>query len=88
MSFSKIYEYDETKLVQEGEIDLLGYTLPLFAMDGASLNKVYKIAPMSEEMVFVEGQLYVHCESASNKYIFGKLTGGKWLYKTDLSKMK
>ena len=88
LSFSKIYEYDETKLVQEGEIDLLGYTLPLFAMDSASLNKVYKIAPMSEEMVFVEGQLYVHCESASNKYIFGKLTGGKWLYKTDLSKMK
>lgn len=88
VSFSKIYEYSEKDLSFEGEITLLGNSLPLYAMDSASLNKVYKLPPMSEEMVFVDGLLYVNCESASNKYVFGKLTGAKWIYKTDLSKMK
>ena len=87
LSFSLIYEYDQAKLSNEGNISLLGCELPLYAMDSASLTNTYKIAPMSEEMAFVDGKLYVHSESASNKYIFGKFTGGKWIYKTDLSKM-
>ncbi len=88
LSFSKIYEFSENNLVLQGEKEILGENIPLYAMDSASLNKIYKIAPMSEEMVMVDGELYVNCESASDKYIFGKLTGGKWLYKTNLSKMK
>ncbi len=88
LSFSKIYEYSEDNLVLQGETEILGEKVPLYAMDSASLNKIYKIAPMSEEMVIIDGKLYVNCESASNKYVFGKFTGGKWIYKTDLSKMK
>ena len=88
VSFSKIYEFSEKELVLQGEKEILGKNLPLYAMDSASLNKTYKIAPMSEEMVIVDGELYVNCESASDKYVFGKLTGGKWIYKTNLSKMK
>ena len=86
LSFSHILEYDMSKLSLEGEIEVLGNTLPLYAMDSASLLNDYKIAPMSEEMVFIDGKLYVSCESASNKYIFGKFTGGKWMYATDLEK--
>ena len=36
----------------------------------------------------VDGKLYVMCESASNKYKFGKLIGGKWCYATNLEEMK
>lgn len=88
LSFSTIYEYDQSKLTKEKDITVLGSTVPLYALDSASLTASYKIAPMSEEIVFVEGLLYVNCESASSKYIFGKFTGGQYLYKTDLSKMK
>ena len=88
LSFSHILAYDLSKLKEQGSIQLLGYDLPLYSMDSSNLIKDYKIAPMSEEMAFVDGKLYISCESASDKYIFGKLTGGKWLYKTDLSKMK
>ncbi|MBQ9756411.1 MAG: hypothetical protein IJV99_02300 [Clostridia bacterium] len=88
LSFSHILEYDELSLNRESDITLLGHNLPLYSLDSASLIKDYKLPPMSEEMAFVNGKLYVHSESASNKYIFGKFTGGKWIYKTDLTKMK
>ena len=54
-------------------------------LDSSVLKTDLKIAPMSEEIVTVEGQLYVMCESASNKYIFGKFTSAKYCYATDLS---
>ena len=88
LSFSHILEYDMTKLQKEEEITVLGKSVPLYAMDSASLIKDHKIAPMSEEMVFVDGKLLVLSESASSKYIFGRFTGGKWCYATDMEKMK
>lgn len=88
LSFSHILEYDMTKLQRDGEITVLGKSVPLYAMDSATLLKGYKIAPMSEETVMLDGKLYVLCESASDKYIFGRLIGGKWCYATDLEKMK
>ena len=33
-----------------------------------------------------DGKLYTMCESATNKYIFGKFTSAKYCYATDLSK--
>jgi hypothetical protein len=66
----------------------LGKDVPVYALDSASLVKDSKIAPMSEEIVIIDNQLYVMCESASTKYIFGNFLGAKWCYKTDLSKMR
>ena len=88
LSFSHIMEYDMTKLQREGDITVLGKQVPLYSMDSASLIMNHKIAPMSEEMAIVDGKLYVLSESASSKYIFGRLTGGKWCYATDMEKMK
>ena len=88
LSFSHIYEYDQSKLARQNDIEILGVTIPLYALDSASLVHDYKIAPMSEEIVFLDGYLYVLSESASNKYLFGNLIGGTWCYKTDLNKMK
>ncbi len=87
LSFSHILEYDENKLVKQKDITLLGHNLSLYSLDSASLLNDYKLPPMSEEITFVNGKLFVNCESASDKYIFGKLTGGKYLYATDLTKM-
>ncbi len=88
LSFSHILEYDMSKLPTQGSMSVLGITVPLFVMDSASLIKDHKIAPMSEEMAMIDGKLYVLSESASDKYIFGRLTGGKWCYATDMEKMK
>lgn len=89
LSHSHIYAYEEAKLSQEGTIDIIGYRdIPLYALDSASLVATYKAPPMAEEMVMVDGKLHIMCESASSKFLFGKLIGGKWCYRTDLSGMK
>ncbi len=88
LSFSRVPVYDKSKLVKEKDITVLGNEIPLYSMDRESFMHEYKLPPMSEELVFVGSKMYVSCESASNKYIFGKFTGGKWLYATDLDKLK
>ena len=87
LAHSYIYVYDEAQLAKEGTMNILGYDLPLYAIDSASLTKTYKVPPMSEEIVIVDDRLHIMCESASSKYIFGKLIDGKWCYATDLGDM-
>lgn len=81
-AFSHIYLYDAP--LQAGMITVLGQTVPLYALDSSNLVLDMKIAPMSEEIVVLDGKLYVMCESASNKYIFGKFTSAQYCYATDL----
>ncbi len=87
MSASHIYTFstEKTKASHIGEISLLGSTLPHYAFSSADLISDAEIPPMAEEMVVVNNRLHVMCESASNKYIFGKFTGGKWCYATELN---
>lgn len=85
LSFSQIFIYDQTTAVSDMRT-VLGENIPVYYLDSKSLIKDLKIPPMSEEMAIVNGKLYVLSESASTKYIFGKFTGGKWCYATDLSK--
>ena len=88
LAFSHIYEHDLKQMNTEGTTTVLGKETTLYSLDSNSLVHDYKIPPMSEEIVYLDGELYVMCESASSKYIFGKLTGGQWCYKTNLSEMK
>ncbi len=87
LSRSHILTYDTALAAasQQGEITLLGHELPLYAFDSASMVSDSQIPPMSEELVVLEGRLYVMCESASDKYIFGKFTGGQYCYATELN---
>lgn len=80
VAFSHMLVYEESSLQPNGEIA----GLPLYELDSAALTKDQKLPPMSEEIEYVpsEGLMYTMCESASNKYIFGKLTGGEWCYAT------
>lgn len=81
VSDSHIYAYDMSQM-SSSNITLLGKKLPMYFADSTSLVKDMKIAPMSEEIIFKDGMLYTMCESASNKYIFGKFTSAKWCYRT------
>lgn len=84
VAFSHIYRYKNP--AQEGDIEVLGQTVPLYVLDSSSLDCDIKLPPMSEEIVVVDGKLYTMCESATNKYIFGKFTSASHCYATDISK--
>ena len=93
VSFSHIAAYDLAVLEDPSRLGAIatlavdGADVPLYALDSAARTLDYKIAPMAEENVFVNGKLLTMCESASRKYYFGLLTGGQWCYATDLGKM-
>lgn len=86
VAFSHITRYDASK--EEGRITVLGQTVPLYVLDSSTQTGDMELAPMSEEIVIVDGKLYTMCESATNKYIFGKFTSAKYCYATDISAYK
>lgn len=79
-SFSSIHKYNYDNLKESGTYNFLGRELPLYILEETNKTKKYKIAPMAEEIEYVNGQVYISNESASKKYKFGKFTGGKWCY--------
>ncbi len=82
VAFSHIYVYDKPESMKN--LEIAGLTLPLYELDSSVLRKDFKYAPMSEEIVCVDDRIYTMCESASNKYIFGKLTAATKCYSTDI----
>ena len=84
VSFSHITGYNAEK--KEGTITVLGQTVPLYVLDSSTQIVDIELAPMSEEIVIVDGKLYTMCESATNKYILGKFTSAKYCYATDIAK--
>ncbi len=87
-AFSHVREYDIGLIPTPQTIQFMGISMPLYHLDATSLRADHKLPPMSEEIVVLEDTLYTMCESASNKYFFGKLTSAKWCYATDLQEMK
>lgn len=83
VAFSHILKYDMQKMSMETHT-FEGLTIPLYYADSAALVKDMMIAPMSEEIVLHDGKMYVMYESASNKYIFGKLLSAQWCYATQM----
>lgn len=86
VAFSHIYTYDKKSPADGGTLSVLGQTAKLYVLDTPVGDT--KIAPMSEEIVVMDGRLYVMCESATNKYIFGKLTGARYCYATDIKALE
>ncbi len=72
---SYLYRYEvDTK--RSSTVEVLDTEVPLFYLDSANLTNTVTLPPMSEELVFLNGRVYVMCESACNKYIFGKFIRG------------
>ena len=57
-----------------------GKEIPLYYLDQTSVLKDFKLPAMAEELVTDGDKVLVMNESASNKYFFGKLIGGKYCY--------
>ena len=61
-------------------IAALSGPLPLYYLDSASLVKTVTAPPMAEEMVYKDGRILVLNESSCNKYFYGRLIRGSWVY--------
>lgn len=57
-------------------VEAFDFTIPCYYVDSSCLVDVVMAPPMSEELVCLDGKIIVFCESACNKYVFGKLTTG------------
>lgn len=60
-----------------------GVTAPLYTVGADSLVDTIEAPPMSEEIVYLDGKIWIFNESACNKYIFGKFTTGNYLYSVE-----
>lgn len=83
---SNVRRYNVTGSEQIASLTTDNGEIPVYSLDGNTLTGTYELPPMAEEIVFVDGKLLTMSESASNKYFFGKLTGGRWCYATDIEK--
>lgn len=54
--------------------------VPLYYLDSANLVETVKAPPMSEELLYLDGYLYIMTESASTKYIFGNLIDARHVW--------
>lgn len=57
----------------DATITVRGTEVPVIFLDSSHLKETVNLAPMSEEVTYVNGRIYTIYESASNKYFFGKL---------------
>ncbi len=80
LSPSQLYFHDIDKIKSTRSMgygkETFGVDIPLYHIDSSSLTDTVTAAPMSEEMIYLNGKLWIMNESACNKYIFGKITSG------------
>ncbi|MCM1546486.1 MAG: hypothetical protein NC033_05560 [Clostridiales bacterium] len=79
LAASHLKFYDNSG-ISAGQLNLKGKDVPLYYLDGACLDRTVTVPPMSEEIVYLNGRIYIMTESASNKYIFGKFMSGRHLF--------
>lgn len=84
-TFSTVRSYDVFGK-PAGVFDPAAGDAKVYVLDKSSMVSEIKAPPMAEELIFVNGKMLIMSESASNKYIFGKFTGGRWCYATDVKK--
>ncbi len=84
LSASHLYQYD-VKNATAGTVTVSGASVPVYHLDSACLIEDVKAPPMAEEMVWLDGRVYVLTESASMKYLFGKLMSGNRIYSYPLA---
>ena len=80
LASSHLLFYDTEKLASPERKTVCGNELDVYYLDSSCLVHSVTAPPMSEEIVFKDGKIYIMCESASDKYIFGKFTSGKYMY--------
>lgn len=79
LSASHLYSYNLSK-AESGTVSVGGKKVTVYYLDSACLAKEVKTPPMAEEMVWLDGRVYILSESASMKYLYGKLMSGNHIY--------
>ena len=84
VSSSHLY-YHHIDTSRSATITVCDTQVPLYYLDSATLTETVTLPPMSEELVYKDGRVYILCESACNKYIYGKFIRGYQVfsYSTD-----
>ena len=82
LSKSHLYQYNvsNTSASSFGRITLNGQQVPVYYLDSSTLEKTVVAPPMAEELVYLDGRVFILSESASMKYIFGKFMSGNHVY--------
>ncbi len=84
LSKSHLYIYNVPSYVVDDGFTVNGIKVDLCYLDTNSLAQDIVAPPMAEELVYLDGKVYIMNEAASMKYIFGKLTGASWCYAYEL----
>lgn len=77
---SRYLTYDLTALTQDGTYRVNGKDVLLYCFDSRTFKHELQGPPMGEGIIMHNNRIYIANESASNKYIFGKLMGGQCVY--------
>ena len=79
LNTSHLYQYNpDNATVSMTIID--GVAVPLYHLDSSCLIQDVKTPPMAEELVWLDGRVYILTESASMKYLYGKIMSGNHVY--------
>jgi len=85
---SRILAYKLDTFTEAGTKEVLGAEVPLYCLTEENASKITCIPAMSEEIIAVDGQLYILYESASNRYRMGKGKGFENVLSTPLAFFK
>ena len=84
LTTSHLYVYDLEKVLSTTNStiapNVFELEIPTYFVDSSCLKDTIIAPPMAEEIVYLDGKLWIYNESACNKYAFGKLTSGNFLY--------
>ncbi len=80
LAASHLLYYGISKISRPAKTAIGSYTIDMYYLDSSCLEKSVTAPPMSEEIVYKDGRLFIMTESASDKYIFGKFMSGRYMY--------
>ncbi len=79
LSKSHLYIYNTQNLSADSFL-VNGKNIPLYYLDSACLTEDIVAPPMAEQIFYEDGCIYIMTESASMKYLFGKLTSASYVH--------
>lgn len=80
LATSHLLVFDPTNALADGAFTADGREVPLYTLDTSNRVAQLPAPPMTEGIEYENGRIYIAEESASNKYIFGKLYGAGLVY--------
>ncbi len=78
---SQIYVYDYSGAKESvGSLSIDGCEIPLYYLDSGNLISTTEVLPKSEGIIILGDRLYMLFESASRRFMYGRLLDGQYVY--------